>query len=39
MAFELAQRVYVLEEGHITITGTSQELSQDPSIRSSYLGL
>ncbi|MCF8043758.1 MAG: ABC transporter ATP-binding protein [Desulfarculaceae bacterium] len=39
MAFELAQRVYVLEEGHITITGTSKELSEDPSIRSSYLGL
>ena len=39
MAFELAQRVYVLEEGHITMTGTSKELSEDPSIRSSYLGL
>ncbi|MCG2763540.1 MAG: ABC transporter ATP-binding protein [Desulfarculaceae bacterium] len=39
MAFELAQRVYVLEEGHISTTGTSKELSEDPSIRSSYLGL
>ena len=39
MAFELSQRVYVLEEGHITMTGTSKELSEDPSIRSSYLGL
>ncbi len=39
MAFELARRVYVLEEGRITMSGTSQELSQDTSIRSSYLGL
>ncbi len=39
MAFELARWVYVLEEGRITISGPSQELSQDQSIRSSYLGL
>ena len=39
MAFELARRVYVLEEGHITMSGSSKELSEDSSIRSSYLGL
>ena len=39
MAFDLARRVYVLEEGRITISGSSQELRQDQSIRSSYLGL
>jgi branched-chain amino acid transport system ATP-binding protein len=39
MAFELAQRVYVLEEGRITNSGPSRELAEDPSVRSSYLGL
>jgi branched-chain amino acid transport system ATP-binding protein len=39
MAFELAQRVYVLEGGVITLSGTSEALGQDQRIRSSYLGL
>jgi len=39
MALELAQRVYVLEGGKITLSGLSEELGQDQRIRSSYLGL
>ena len=39
MALELAQRVYVLEGGRITLSGLSEELGQDQRIRSSYLGL
>ena len=39
MAFELSQRIYVLEEGGITLEGSSGILSEDPRIKSSYLGL
>lgn len=39
MAFQLAQRIYVLEGGVITLDGTSEALGQDQRIRSSYLGL
>ncbi|MCG2777765.1 MAG: ATP-binding cassette domain-containing protein, partial [Desulfobacterales bacterium] len=39
MAFELAERVYVIEEGSICISGKSVELSEDPRIKESYLGV
>jgi branched-chain amino acid transport system ATP-binding protein len=39
MAFELAERIYVLEAGIITREGISQELREDSTIRSAYLGL
>ena len=39
MAFELAKRVYVIEEGSISLSGSSAELAEDPRIKSSYLGL
>lgn len=39
MALDLAQRVYVIEQGSISMSGNSVDLSQDPRIKSSYLGL
>jgi branched-chain amino acid transport system ATP-binding protein len=39
MAFDLAQQVNVLEEGQISVRGPSAELSEDPRIKSSYLGI
>jgi branched-chain amino acid transport system ATP-binding protein len=38
MALRLADRAYVVMTGHITRTGTGQELLNDPSIRDAYLG-
>jgi branched-chain amino acid transport system ATP-binding protein len=35
----MAHRAYVLENGHITLTGTGDELLQDERIRTAYLGL
>lgn len=38
-ALEISQRCYVMENGHITNTGRSADLLNDPSIRVAYLGL
>ncbi|ALG68155.1 ABC transporter ATP-binding protein [Beggiatoa leptomitoformis] len=37
-ALKLAHRGYVLVNGHITLTGTGQELLAHPEIRTAYLG-
>jgi branched-chain amino acid transport system ATP-binding protein len=39
MAFELSERIYVLEGGVISITGASAELSEDPRVKEAYLGI
>jgi len=38
IALETAARAYVLEVGRIALTGTSEELRRDESVRRSYLG-
>ena len=38
-ALEIAQRGYVLELGHVTRSGTGQELLDDPQMKASFLGL
>jgi len=35
----VADRAYVLETGHVIMSGTYQELSQDDRVRRSYLGM
>ena len=37
-ALSLAERLYVLESGRITASGTSEELSRDDSLAKSYFG-
>ncbi|EIJ43948.1 ABC-type branched-chain amino acid transport system, ATPase component [Beggiatoa alba B18LD] len=37
-ALKLAHRGYVLVNGHITMTGTGQELLEQPEIKNAYLG-
>ena len=37
-ALSLAQRLYVLESGKVTATGTAEELSQDDTLVKSYFG-
>ena len=37
-ALEIADRAYVLETGHITLSGTGKELSQSDEVRKAYLG-
>lgn len=39
MAFSIASRAYVLSEGHILKTGTTQELANDDLIQKAYLGI
>lgn len=39
LALSLANRGYVLDHGRITLTGTSDELAQDPGVRQAYLGV
>ncbi|MEK9969008.1 MAG: ABC transporter ATP-binding protein [Ferrovibrio sp.] len=39
MAMEIAQRVYVLEEGRIVMEGPADDLMRRPEIRKAYLGL
>jgi branched-chain amino acid transport system ATP-binding protein len=39
VALEIAHRGYVLETGHIVLTGHSQELLNDERVRKAYLGL
>jgi branched-chain amino acid transport system ATP-binding protein len=38
-ALEIAQRAYVLENGHITLSGQSDALVDDPRVREAYLGV
>ena len=38
-ALEQTDRGYVLDVGHITITGSAQELLDDPRVKEAYLGL
>ena len=38
-ALSLAGDSYVLESGHITMTGTGSELLADESLRKAYLGI
>jgi len=37
-ALSLAQRLYVLESGKVTATGTAEELSQNDTLVKSYFG-
>ena len=37
-ALKLADRGYVLENGHIVMQGPGQELLADPRVRDAYLG-
>ena len=38
-AFEVANRVYVLENGRITLSGAASHLIGDPRVRAAYLGM
>jgi branched-chain amino acid transport system ATP-binding protein len=38
MALAVAHRGYVLETGHIALTGTAAELAENPDVRRAYLG-
>lgn len=38
-ALELVQRAYVIEGGHITLSGTARELANNDDVRRSYLGI
>jgi branched-chain amino acid transport system ATP-binding protein len=38
MALDMAQRVYVLETGRLTLTGTAKELVENEEVRKAYLG-
>ena len=37
-ALEVADRAYVLEQGHIVKTGPAHDIAQDPAVRAAYLG-
>ena len=37
-ALKLADRGYVLENGHIVMQGSGEELLTDPKVRDAYLG-
>ena len=38
MALEIADRAYVLEAGHIILSGTGRELADNRDVRRAYLG-
>ena len=38
MALEISDRAYVLETGHITLSGTGKELAASPEVQKAYLG-
>ena len=38
IALDVAERAYVLEVGKVAVSGTSDELARDESVRKSYLG-
>jgi branched-chain amino acid transport system ATP-binding protein len=37
-ALQVADRAYILEQGHIVKTGPAHEIAQDPAVRAAYLG-
>jgi branched-chain amino acid transport system ATP-binding protein len=39
VALEAADRGYVLENGHVVLTGSAAELERDPQVRRAYLGV
>ena len=39
MAFDLADRIYVLEQGKIAMEGSSQDIASNPYIKEIYLGM
>ena len=39
LALGLADRGYVLDHGRIALTGTADELANDPGVRRAYLGV
>ena len=39
LSFEVAERVYVIREGHIVMEGTAEELSADEEINRTFLGV
>ncbi len=39
MALQVANRAYVMETGHITLSGDAQVLLHDPKVASAYLGI
>ncbi len=39
LALELADRVYVLEQGRVVLEGDAADLARDPRVRASYLGV
>ncbi|MEM7801199.1 MAG: ABC transporter ATP-binding protein [Chloroflexota bacterium] len=39
LAMSISDRGYVLENGHIRLQGTTQELAENPGVRSAYLGI
>jgi branched-chain amino acid transport system ATP-binding protein len=38
LALDLADHAYLLETGRVVISGTSQDVQSNPSVRRSYLG-
>jgi branched-chain amino acid transport system ATP-binding protein len=38
-ALKCAHRGYVLETGAVTLSGTAEQLLQDPGVREAYLGV
>jgi branched-chain amino acid transport system ATP-binding protein len=38
LALEIAGRGYVLEAGRIVLSGSAQQLRDDPAVREAYLG-
>lgn len=38
MALQVASRAYVLETGHVVLSGEAAQLRQDPRVRAAYLG-
>jgi len=39
MALEIADRAYVLEAGHVTLSGTGEELLSNEKVIEAYLGI
>ncbi|MDF1749021.1 MAG: ABC transporter ATP-binding protein [Alphaproteobacteria bacterium] len=38
-AFEIAERAFVIETGHVSISGTTAALGNDPKIKEAYMGI
>jgi branched-chain amino acid transport system ATP-binding protein len=39
LALDIADRGYVLENGHIVMSGRAADLRRDPAVRKAYLGV